>query len=296
MAIDQVPEQEVLPMNTPEGSGHGLKFMVIFAVLAALAIAEVVTLSQISSLKNTLEIQQSKMQKELTAQFNEQFSSKLSTLENSSAKQLEALRGELDAAAKRMGSTGRELSRARAMVAKLESAQRQQADELKQELAQKADAQQLGAITQDVSATRTDLDKTKKDLEAVRGDLGMARSEFGTLIARNHDEIEQLRKMGEREYFEFVLGRNRPQRVAGVGLVLKKTNVKRNRFNLMLLADDLQIEKRDRTVNEPIFFYVGGSKKPYELVVNKVQSNEVRGYLSTPKGATEVASRSEGAR
>jgi hypothetical protein len=31
------------------------------------------------------------------------------------------------------------------------------------------------------------------------------------------------------------------------------------------------------------------------LVVNSVGSTQVKGYLSTPKGVTEVASRSEGA-
>jgi len=72
--------------------------------------------------------------------------------------------------------------------------------------------------------------------------------------------------------------------------------VKRHRFNLALLADDMEIEKKDRSVNEPIFFYLRGSKRFYELVVNKVESGKVMGYISTPKGAVQVASRSEGAR
>ena len=62
-----------------------------------------------------------------------------------------------------------------------------------------------------------------------------------------------------------------------------------------MLVDDLNIEKKDRTINEPIFFYVNGSKKPYELVVNSVQSNQVKGYVSTPKGVTQLA-QSEGTR
>jgi hypothetical protein len=123
-------------------------------------------------------------------------------------------------------------------------------------------------------------------------DLGMARSELGTLIARNHDDIEALRKLGDRDYFEFTLTKNQRQNIAGLGLTLKKTSVKHSRFDLNLLADDLQVEKKGRTVNEPIFFYLAGSKKPYELVVNKVESDRVTGYLSTPKGATqEMASR-----
>ena len=124
----------------------------------------------------------------------------------------------------------------------------------------------------------------------------MARSELGNLIARNHQDVEYLRKLGERDYFEFTLTRNRPSKVANVELILKKTNVKRHRFDMALVADEMQIDKKGRTVNEPVIFYIGGSKRPFELVVNSVQSNQVKGYVSTPKGAVEVATRSEGSR
>jgi hypothetical protein len=296
MAIDEVPKQEVLPMNPPEGSGQGLKFGLIFVILAVLAIGEIYTLARISAVRGSLEAQQIAMQRSLSTQLEQHFSTQIAVMQNANAQQLEALRQELEAASKRTGSTGKELRRARSLVEQLQAEQRQQAERLRAELAQKADQQQVGVLSQDVSATRTDLESTKKVLEATRADLGMARSELGTLIARNHDEIETLRKMGERDYFEFVLDRGQPQRVAGVGLVLKKTNVRRHRFNVVLLADDMEIEKRDRTVNEPIFFYLRGTKRFYELVVNKVESNKVTGYVSTPRGAVQLASRSEGAR
>ena len=80
--------------------------------------------------------------------------------------------------------------------------------------------------------------------------------------------------------------------MAGVGVTLTKTNVKRHRFNMDLVVDDVEVQKKDRTINEPIFFYVNGSKRPYELVVNEVDTNQVKGYVSTPKGAKEVAARS----
>ena len=287
MAIDEVPRQD----PHPQGSGHTAKFVAIFVVLAALAVGLFLTISHVSAVRGSLEAQQAAMQKNLSAQIDQQFSTRMAALESSNAQQLEAVRKEIDNASKRTGSTGRELKKARAMVEKLQVDQQQQADQLKQELARKADQQQVGALSQDVSATRSDLDSTKKVLESTRADLGMARSEFGTLIARNHDEIETLRKLGERDYFEFTLTRNTLARVAGVGLTLKKTNVKRHRFNFVLEADDMQIEKKDRTVNEPMFFYIGGSKRPYELVVNKVQSNQVTGYVSAPKGTVQVATR-----
>jgi DNA repair exonuclease SbcCD ATPase subunit len=295
MAIDDVPQQEVLGMKPAEDSGANLKFGLIFVILAVLVIGEIYALARISSVRASLEAEQAAMQRALSTQLDQRFSNQIKALQNAHAQQLEVLRQELEATSQRMGSTGKELRRARTMVNQLQAEQRQQADKLKAELAGKADQQQVGALSQDVSATRTDLDNTKKILDATRADLGMARSELGTLIARNHDDIETLRKMGERDYFEFVLDKTQPQRVAGVGLTLKKTSVKRYRFSLALVADDMEIEKKDRTVNEPIFFYLKGSKRFYELVVNKVESTKVTGYVSTPRGAVQSASRSEGA-
>jgi hypothetical protein len=295
MAIDDTPKQEPLPMSS-EGSSQTLKFVLVFVALAALAIGEVYTLSRIGTIRESLEAQQAAMQKTLSAQVDTQLNSRITALETSNAQQLEEVRKEIETASKRSGSAGKELRRARAMVEKLQIDQQQQAERLKQEIAMKADQQQVGALSQDVTATKGDLENTKKVLDSTRADLGMARSELGTLIARNHDDIETLRKMGERDYFEFSLVRNTPQRVANLGLVLKKTNLKRHRFNVVVQVDDMDVEKKDRTVNEPVFFYIAGSKKPYELVVNKVESNKVTGYVSTPKGAVVVASRSEGAR
>ncbi len=291
MAIDQVPEKEVLGTE-PESSSTRGQFLLILPVLAALIVGEFYGIHKINSIRDALEAQQAQTRKQLRAEFQDQLTGRLSAIENANAQQMDALKDELDAASKRLGSTGGELKHARAMVSQLQNDQRKQAEQLQAELAQKADQQQVGALNQDVSAQRTDLNNTKTALESVRSDLGMARSEMGTLIARNHDDIEQLRKLGERDYFEFTVDRKNPVHVAGVGLALKKTNVKRHRFNLDLVADDVRVEKKDRTINEPIFFYVSGSKKPYELVVNEVKSDTVKGYLSAPKGAKEVAASS----
>jgi hypothetical protein len=116
---------------------------------------------------------------------------------------------------------------------------------------------------------------------------------MGTLIARNHDEIDQLRRMGQRDYFEFALTRKSgPQKVGGIQVQLKSTNVKKNRYTVDVLADDKSFEKKDRSVNEPIFFYTGGSRAALELVINKVTKSGATGYLSLPKsaGATTAAS------
>jgi hypothetical protein len=43
------------------------------------------------------------------------------------------------------------------------------------------------------------------------------------------------------------------------------------------------VEKKDRTVNEPVQLYVAGNRQPFEIVVNNVKKDEVTGYLAVPK-------------
>jgi hypothetical protein len=296
MAIDEVPVQTGVPTEPNPSSGGAVKFVVIFLVLVVLAVGEFMTVNRMNTVRDQLTAQQKQLRDDLTGQMRDQISNRLTAIEQQNTQELDAVKTELDSAAKRVGAQGGELKRARNMVAQLQDEQRAQTEQLKQELDQKADQQQVGALSQDVTSTKTDLDTTKKNVSTLASDLGMARSEMGTLIARNHDDIEYLRKLGDRDYFEFTLTKNQQAKVAGVGLTLKKTNVKRYRFNLNTLVNDMDVERKDCSVNAPVFFYVNGSKKPYELVVNHVDSNQVKGYLSTPKGVTEVTASSEGAR
>jgi cytochrome c556 len=296
MAIDDTPVQTGRPSEPNPSSGSGVKTVLIILAFAALAVGELFTVNRMNKMRDQLTTQQSQLRDDFNGQLRNQVSNRLAAIQQQNAEQLEAVKTELDGAAKRVGAQGGELKRARTMVMQLQDQQQAQTEQLRQELSQKADEQQVGALTQDVSSTKTDLNTTQKNVSSLAADLGMARSEMGTLIARNHDDIEYLRKMGDRDYFEFSLTKDQLAKVAGVGLTLKKTNVKRYRFNLTTLVDDMAVERKDCTINSPVFFYVNGSKKPYELVVNSVASTQVKGYLSTPKGAsTEVASRSEGA-
>jgi small-conductance mechanosensitive channel len=156
-----------------------------------------------------------------------------------------------------------------------------------QQLAGKANNDDVNKLGTDVTGVRTDLDATKNNLE-------MARSEMGTLIARNHDEIDQLRRMGQRDYFEFTVTRKAgSQKVGSIQVELKDTNIKKNQFTINVMADDKSFEKKNRSVNEPIFFYTGGNRQPLELVINKVSKTAATGYLSVPKtGATAAAASS----
>lgn len=154
------------------------------------------------------------------------------------------------------------------------------------DLATKASSDDLKNVDTKVGGVRTDLDQTTADLK-------MARSELGTLIAKNHDQIDELRRLGERDYVEFTIaGKNKPQKVGNVTVELKKVDVKKNQFNVALTAEDKQLEKKDRTVNEPIFFYTNGSRIPEELVINKVDKDKISGYVSIPKANQQAASTS----
>jgi hypothetical protein len=147
------------------------------------------------------------------------------------------------------------------------------------------------ATSDDVKVVDTKVVGVKTDLDATREDLKMARSEMGTLIARNHDEIDQLRRLGERDYVEFtVVGKNKPVKVGNVTVELKGVNEKHNQFNIAMTVEDKRFEKKNRALNEPIFFYTSGTHIPEEIVINKAGKNTVSGYVSIPKANSQTAS------
>jgi chromosome segregation ATPase len=202
------------------------------------------------------------------------------------------LGGELSVVTKRLRITQGELKKARTEAEQIREADAQQLAAMdttvKTELATKASNDDVKAVSGEVTGVRTDLDSTKKDVQ-------MARSELGTLIAKNHDEISELRRMGERDYIEFtIVKKNTPTKVGNVTVELRGTNPKRNQFNLALVVEDKRTEQRNKSINEPIFFYLHGSHQPLELVVNQVDKNKVSGYLSVPKANSQSASGSNG--
>jgi hypothetical protein len=141
-------------------------------------------------------------------------------------------------------------------------------------------AGEMAGVKTDVASTRSDLEGAKSRLDQAIGDLGV----HSGLIASTREELEQLKRKGERTYFEFTLQKgSRPTPVSTISLQLKKADRKKGRFTLKVLADDREIEKKDRTINEPLQFYTGRERRLYEVVVFAVDKNRVSGYLSTPK-------------
>jgi chromosome segregation ATPase len=138
----------------------------------------------------------------------------------------------------------------------------------------------LGSVQTDVNETKSTLSNALADLKSVRGDLGVQSG----LIATNAKELAALRELGERNYYEFsIVKKNTPVKVGNVTLALKKADAKRNKFNVEVVADDKRVEKKDKTINEPVQFYVSGARLPYELVINEVGKDRITGYLATPK-------------
>ena len=196
-----------------------------------------------------------------------------------------------DELGKSLGLTQKEMdARAQTIIA------REEADAKRLETAQRQTAQQVNAVASDVSSVKTDVGGVKTDvaktqtdlattisqLMAVKGDLSSTNS----VIARNHDELVLLEHKGDRNYYEFTLTKGQKKPVGTVSLELKKTDQKKNKFTLNILADDKNYEKKDRNVNEPLQFYSGKDPALFEIVVNSISSkNQITGYLTTPKGA-----------
>ena len=138
----------------------------------------------------------------------------------------------------------------------------------------------VGAVRTDLSATRSDLDKTGADLKRAMGDMGV----MSGLIATNSKDLQSLRELGDRNYFEFDLKKGEmTKKVGSLTLTLKRSDPKHNRYTIAVLADDRLVEKRDRTINEPVQLYTANSRQPYEIVVNQLKKDEAVGYLATPK-------------
>ena len=138
----------------------------------------------------------------------------------------------------------------------------------------------VGGVKTQLGSTQAELQKTIATLKSVQGDLGVQSG----LVATNAGELQALKRLGERNYFEFKLAKTKqPQRVGDITLLLKKTDPKKNKYTVDVMADDKLTTKQDRTINEPVQFYTSKAKQPYELVVNQVQKDQIVGYLATPK-------------
>ncbi|HEX3543355.1 MAG TPA: hypothetical protein VHT31_02415 [Candidatus Acidoferrum sp.] len=252
-------------------------FVVLFAGLAVLAY---VGHSQQTRLEQDLSHQQ-EQNKVLSAQL-EQANSRLADL-----------KGHLEVTEQKVGMTRSELAQARSRSESIRKEQQASDQKLTSELSQvkQESDQKILSVATEVGGAKKDIESTRTDLEATKGKLDRATGDMGVmsgLIAHNRDDLEELRRRGDRNYYEFTVQKGKtPQRVGPVQMSLNKADQKKSRYTVTVLADDRSIEKKDKTAGEPVQFYMRGAARmaPYEIVVFDVGKNQIKGYLSTPKDA-----------
>ena len=275
-------------LNAPTNNSRG-KTIAISAAFAALLAGNVYSFVRIHDLESGT----SQWNSATSKQFSE-LRDAMSASDASGSKNLATLRSELDEAKHQSTMTaGRAkveaLKHADQLAKQLAEAQQLQQQKVTSELTEMKESTntKFADVSTDVAATKVDVASTKADLQNTVSDLKRMTGDMGVMsgrIATNGTELEALRALGERNYFEFNIVKSKlAQKVGNIQLVVRKADPKRNRFTIDVMADDKTVEKRDRTINEPVQFYVSKARQPYEIVVNEVSKDRIVGYLATPK-------------
>ena len=262
-----------------ESTGTPRWIAVLFGVvIAALAVLGIAGYSMQSRLSQDLTKQQDQ-NKILTAQLDQANS------------RIADLKSKMEITTQRVGLTQSELAQAKSRAESIRKEQQTSDQKLTAQLGQvqKESEEKIGAVASEVGGAKKDIEATKSDLEATKGKLERSLGDMNVmsgLIAHNRDDLEDLKRRGDRNYYEFTLQRSKTaQRVGPVQMSLNKTDPKKAKYTLTVVADDKTIEKKDKTSGEPVQFYVKGSARmaPYEIVVFEVGKNQITGYLATPK-------------
>jgi len=269
-------------------------------VTAAIVILAIVSIAGLGlAWHNSTELQQAQ----------QSFSGQIKTISQNDSQQVAALeekltqanttstglQSDLGVVEKRLRVTQSDLKKAREDEAKIHEERDADAQKLAQMDTDVKNQLATKATTDDLNTVNGSVNNVKTDLESTKNDLKMARSELGTLIARNHEEIDVLRRMGERDYVEFTIdGKNKPQKVGAVTIELRSVDTKKNKFTVALTVDDNRTEKKDRLVDEPVVFYPRGSHQADEFVVNSVAKDKISGYISVPKNPSATTANASG--
>lgn len=149
---------------------------------------------------------------------------------------------------------------------------------------------QLDDQEKQLKATQDQMTKDRSDLESsissTRDDLNSTRDNLNGSIARTHDELVNLEKKGERNYVEFDLTKSKQfERVGPLTLSLRKADTKHKHYNLAMMVDDNELQKKNVNLYEPIWIHSDSDTdaQSVQVVVNKIDKNHVHGYISSPK-------------
>ena len=273
MSIDEKQEYVATEAAAPRWMGIVVIALAIVSLVALGTGWTASTRSKELAQNLTTAQQQEKQQEDVLSQ-------RLAKAEDTNAQ----LQGELSVVTDKMKLTQGELSKARLQAKKIKEDDAKQLADLENnvngQLATKATVDDVNKVGADVTGIKTDLESTKNN-------LNMTRGEFGTLIAKNHDEVEELRRLGERDYYEFTIDKkDQRQKVGDLMIELRGVNTKKNIYTIAMYVDDARYEKKNRSVNEPIYFFTRGTRAPMELTVNSVGKDKIVGYLSVPKSAS----------
>lgn len=281
------------PMYTPPPSGSGVKTALVAGGLVALLVSNIGLWYRLETTRTDDRAANQALMAELA---NLKEAASVTTA--SQKRNTETLKEELEAARQQANqAAGHAKQEAQAHADEI--ARRLAAEQAKQQAevqSKISDVQQqttaanakIGEVSGDVTSVKTDLGSTKAELDKTIANLNKVTGDLGVTsgyVATNGKELEALKRLGERNYFQFTLLRKdkAPKRVGDVSLKLKSADKKHNRYTIEVLADDKTVEKKDKTINEPLQFYVAKAKQPYEVVVNEVGKDQITGYLAAPK-------------
>jgi len=290
------PASDSSPTPPPsESGGGGAKTVILFVLVVALIAATGYLFVQVTQTRSEL------------AQTREALLDEISKIHETSAvstqtsrRSVESLKSDVDAARRQASQLAGQAKidaekHAEELAANLQKVQQEQAQKVSAvtaEVSQVKDqasaantkisevSTDVGNVRTEVASTRSELEKTIAQLKATQGDLGVQSG----LIATNGKELAALKALGERNYVEFKLAKTKgPQKVGDIAILLKKADPKTNRYTITVIADDKTVEKKDKTVNEPVQFMLAKASQPYELVVNDVKKDLISGYVAAPK-------------
>lgn len=139
---------------------------------------------------------------------------------------------------------------------------------------------QVGAVDERVSETNEEVAELTDNLFGVVGDMGVMSGK----VATNAGELAALKALGERDYFEFdITKRDEPVRVGDIAIDVRKVDAKRGKYTINVLVDDRMVQKKARSLHEPVQFYRARGSQPSEIVVYEMEKNRLVGYLAKPK-------------
>jgi hypothetical protein len=236
---------------------------------------------------------QNGLEKKLS-QSNAQIAKLGSSLNRSNA-QIGDLKAELDLTTQKLGLTQAQLEQARRQAAVLRREQMRSSKQLQQQIGQVQQQTQasMGQLSTELGGTKTDLAATKQALSATRSKLEGTIGDMGVmsgLVAHNKEQLAQLIRMGQRNYYQFDLHKSKhPSRIGPIMLRVTHVDRKHWRYNMYVTVEDKRIEKKDKTLYEPVQFYTRDAVAPLEIVVFQIKKNELVGYLSTPKQQSQPA-------